>query len=300
MADRWVKGISHSGCVRGVAIEATQLVQKLAAIHSLSAASAQGMGEITMAALLLASYCKAGERMNLNVRGTGQFIQGLADAYPDGTVRGFVVPREPSEAFFGENNELGPWGSGTLSVLRARDRGVSQPFIGTVPLVTGHLAKDLTFYWYQSEQVPSAVGLAVKTDGTHVVSAGAFMVQALPQASEEELKTIETHIAEIDSLANQLSPDANPMMLLAQIFQGGVFSLLEEKPVSFSCSCSLERAERALLLSGSGEATDTGEVKDTIIHCDFCRKDYSISVERIRELRAKRATADDPTDPNKG
>ena len=171
--DKWIKCISTGGTLRGVAIQATGLVSEMSKMHSLNGMQAMGMGELVMGSLLLASYCKQGERVNLNIRGQGQFIQGLSDAYPDGTVRGYVIPRAPDQAFFGENNELGPWGPGMLSVLRAKSEPGVQPYIGTVPLVTGHLAKDLTFYWTQSEQVASAVGLAVNVDGNEVVTAGA-------------------------------------------------------------------------------------------------------------------------------
>ena len=188
---KWIKCIATHGSVRGVAIEATSLVQELVQLHGLKGRYAQGLGEAVMGALLVASYCKSGERVNLNVRGSGDFPQGLVDAYPDGSVRGYVTVRDPKDATFGLAGDFGPWGEGTLSVLRTQMGHASQskqPFIGTVPLVTGHLAKDLTFYWLQSEQIPSAVGLAVNLQGDQVVSAGAFLIQVMPQATSEEIQ----------------------------------------------------------------------------------------------------------------
>lgn len=285
--NKWIKCISTRGSIRGVAIQAGGLVSQMAQMHQLNGMQAMGLGELVMGSLLLASYCKPGERVNLNIRGAGQFVQGLADAYPDGSVRGYVIPREPEQAFFGEHNELGPWGSGMMSVLRAKSEPGAQPYIGTVPLVTGHLAKDLTFYWTQSEQVPSAVGLAVNVRGNEVVAAAGFLVQAMPEATAEEVKAIEKHVHEIQSLANYISHDSDPVQLLSQIFQDSSFLLIDEKPLQFRCTCSRERAEKALILSGAEELRDIlAKEGKTEVNCDFCTNKYEMSREDLERLLA--------------
>jgi redox-regulated HSP33 family molecular chaperone len=111
---RWIKCISTQGNIRGVAIQATDLVRELASLHGLHGAGAQGLGEALIAGILLGSYCKSGERVNLNVQGSGGFSQALVDAYPDGRVRGYVIQRQggglaarvASEGEFPD----GPWG----------------------------------------------------------------------------------------------------------------------------------------------------------------------------------------------
>src|SRR5947209_8721863 len=95
--DRWIKCLSSQGSIRGVALHATELVRKMAEVHQLQGMGAKGLGEAVMAALLVASYCKSGERVNLNIRGSMHYRQALIDAYPDGTVRGYVIERVPSE-----------------------------------------------------------------------------------------------------------------------------------------------------------------------------------------------------------
>ncbi|OFZ01389.1 MAG: hypothetical protein A2070_13915 [Bdellovibrionales bacterium GWC1_52_8] len=284
---RWLKCVATNGTIRGVALEATGLIRELAKLHKLNGMQAQGLGEAVMAGLLVSSYCKAGERVNLNIRGSGQFTQGLVDANPDGTVRGYVIPREPKDAFFGEHNEFGPWGNGSLSILRKKGDAGSQPYIGTVPLITGHLAKDLTFYWFQSEQIPSAVGLAVTVDGDEVVTAGGFLVQVMPQASPEEVKLVEKHIQEIDSLTAELSRENDPLKLLARIFQSTAFVLLEDRPLTAYCNCSRERAIRALKLSGIEEVSDLLKTEGKAsLNCEFCTKEYTVDADGLRELIA--------------
>lgn len=283
---RWVKCISTQGNIRGVAIQATEVARETAARHKLKGQGARGLGEAVMGALLISSYCKEGERVNLNIQSEGAFRQALVEAKPDGTVRGYLSEREAGA--FEADHSVGPWATGTLSVLKTRDRERQQPYIGTVPLVTGHLAKDLTFYWAQSEQVPSAVGLAVNLgpDGD-IASAGGFLVQVMPGAGTEEVRTIERHINEIESLASKLGEFGDPVSLLSQIFQSTAFVILEEKPLSFACNCSMDRAYRALSLIGPRELRSIlAEEDHASVHCDFCAVEYRVGREEIEKLIA--------------
>lgn len=283
-SDRWIKCIASQGNIRGVAIHATALARSMAQMHGLKGAPAQALGEAVIAALLVASYCKNKERINLNIQGSGNIKQALVDAYPDGTVRGYVLERGADEISI-EFEKQGPWGAGVLSILRTKQEQNEQPYIGTVPLLTGHLAKDLTFYWAQSEQVPSAVGLAVQMNGDEIAAAGGFLVQAMPGASAEELNSIEGHINEIDSLAQQLAENANPLALLSQIFQDSTFILVEEKELQFRCDCSWERVNRALTLVGVAELQSMlSEDSSASVRCDFCAKEYLVDADGLKKL----------------
>lgn len=283
-SDRWLKCISTSGNLRGVAIQATELVRSMAQMHQLSGEPARALGEAAMGALLIASYCKNQERVNLNIQGSGDIKQALVDAHPDGTVRGYVLRRDASETIL-EFEGQGPWGTGYLSVLRTKNEEHRQPYIGTVPLLTGHLAKDLTYYWAQSEQVPSAVGLAVCMNGNEIVGAGGFLVQAMPCATSQELRSIEQHIQEIESLATRVAQDSDPLSLLSQIFQDTAFILVEEKPLTFKCNCSWERVNRALVLIGVQELQALlTQDQSASVRCDFCSKEYLVDEAGLKKL----------------
>ncbi|MBI2711590.1 MAG: Hsp33 family molecular chaperone HslO [Bdellovibrio sp.] len=282
-SDRWVKCISTQGNIRGVALFAKNLVQLQADQHKLRGDSISRLGEALMGGLFLASYCKKGERINLNIQSTGRYKQALVDAYPDGSVRGFLVERESPEDL--TQDDQGPWGSGTLSALKTKDLDREKPYIGTVPILTGHLAKDLSFYWVQSEQIPTAVGLAVQVKNKQVVAAGGFLIQALPGASTDEIRGIEEHIRELDSFTKQISQIENPTQLLSHLFQNTAFMVVEEKPITFKCSCSWEKVRRALGLVGAEElASMLADPKISVVRCDFCAHEYEIDRETIREL----------------
>lgn len=275
--------------MRCVALQATDLVQEAVDLHKLTGIPARGLGEALVGALLVGSFCRPGQRVNLNIQGDGFYKQALVDAYPEGTVRGYVVERAQAVESH-ETPPRGPWGSGVLSVLRTQLERGKQPYIGTVPLLTGHLAKDLSFYWVQSEQIPSAVGIAVEFEGNRVRSAGGFLVQVLPGARSEEVKLVEAHIGEMHHFVHSFAHDASPMNTIGQIFQSTPFMVLEEKPLKFSCDCSWERVERALLLVGAREIQAMlSEDEGAFVRCDFCAKDYEVRSHQLEEL-LKRST----------
>lgn len=287
MNDFWQKCISKSGTLRGVAISCNGLAHALGETHRLIGEPAQAFGEALVAGFILSSYCKAGERMNLNIKGDGGAKQALVDAYPDGTIRGYLVPNagavHPNRDLTGE----GPWGRGTLSVLRKRDdQAGAEPYVGTVPLITGHLAKDLTFYWSQSEQVPSAVGIAVNLDAAgKISSAGGFLVQAMPGATDAEIREIETRVTHIPNLAREIAEGREPIHILSTIFQDMEFMVLEKKVLRAQCTCSEARMRRALTLVGVSELQAMiDEVGEAVVKCDFCETEYRASADDLRKM----------------
>ncbi len=285
--DHWQKCISNTGTVRGVAVHCSTLVRDLCRSHGLVGESARSLGEAIVAGYLLASYAKEGERMNLNIKGNGWAKQALVDAYPDGTCRGYVVPNEGLGTPVVDLTGEGPWGQGLLSVLRKREMDArSEPYVGTVPLLTGHLAKDLTFYLLQSEQIPSAVGIAINLDeGGEVATAGGFLVQTLPGATDAEIAEIEDHVTHMSDFAAELSAGIDTVTLLSRIFQERPFLLLEKKELRFNCTCSWERVRRALTLIGVGELQAMiDEVGEAVVKCDFCTKEYRADGDELRKM----------------
>lgn len=276
--------MSVQGTVRGVAIEATELMREVSKRHRIRGIAARGLAEASIGALLISSYCKAGERVNLNVQGSGHYTQALVDAYSNGSMRGYVIERKNPD-FEGK----GPWGNGLLSVLRTKSSDDKRPYIGTIPLLTGHLAKDLTFYWVQSEQIPSSVGILVQMDDLgNVNSAVGFIIQVLPGATDEEVKAVEQSMAEVQKALQEMSTTRDSLAFLSRIFQGTPFKILEETPLTFHCDCSWDRVERSLLLVGAKELTQMLAEQGTAdVQCDFCSTNYFVSRERLEALLAQ-------------
>jgi molecular chaperone Hsp33 len=285
MSDKWVKCTARGGNLKATAISAAELIEDARKRHRLGPAETIALGEALMAGLLLASTCKAGERVSLSAKGDGFLKQAVVDANPTGSVRGFVISRDVVNP---TDSKLGPWQKGLLSIVRLK-LDQKEPYTGTVPNITGHLPKDLTFYLTQSEQIPSAVGLAVNLDKKgHVKSAGAFLVQVMPGAERGEILFVENNIQDLQSLAMQMEKDSDPTRLLGQIFNELSFTILEEKPLQFECNCSKDRVARALKLLGKAELEDMlAKDSGAEIRCDFCGTNFVFDKTELEVLIAR-------------
>jgi molecular chaperone Hsp33 len=281
-SDRWVKCIAKGGGLLATAISAPNLVADAGNRHKLTPIEIKALGETLLASLLLSSMCKPGEKVSLSLKGDKLFKQAIADANPQGEARGFIIAKE----FEGDIDiEMGPWQHGYLSVIRQKEHE-KEPYVGTVPLLTGYLAKDLTYYLLQSEQIPAAVGLAVKvSEKGFIESAGAFLVQALPGASEDEIKLVEEKVNAMGDLAKQVALDANPTLVLGRLFGDLGFTLIDERPLKFSCQCTADKVKNALRLLGAKEIQQMiNEDQGAKINCDFCSEEYAFNAEDLRRL----------------
>ncbi|MBC7396884.1 MAG: Hsp33 family molecular chaperone HslO [Bdellovibrionales bacterium] len=280
--DKWVKCISTSGTIRAVAIRATDTANFIAERHGLSEIGMIAFAEALIASLILSSYCKSGEKVNLNIQGSGWCHQAIIDANADAEVRGYILERPQDEIRLARN--VGPWGIGLLSVLRTKHEQ-TQPYIGTVPLLTGRLAKDLTFYWLQSEQVQSAVGIEVFMENGKIKLADGFLIQAMPGATDEDIATIESHLKKLHQYDPDASQRSSPVNLLSYLLEDQSFSLLEEKPITFKCPCTLDRVKRSLSLVGIDELNQmVDENKDFEVKCDFCSENYVLNPEILQSI----------------
>lgn len=282
--DKWVKCISNSGTIRAVAINATEITNYLTQRHRTALAGTKSLSEGVIASLLLSSYCKDQEKINLNIQGSGWCHQAIIDANSNAEVRGYVIERNYDDIELAK--DIGPWGIGLLSVLRTKN-DEAKPYIGTVPLLTGHLAKDLTFYWLQSEQVHSAVGIEVHLDFEKncVTFAQGFLIQALPGASESDIQFIENHIKKLNFLEPESTQRQSPTHLLSFLLENQAFSVLEEKPLSVKCACTMERVKRSIALIGPHEIQSMiMEGKNIEVNCDFCSEKYTFTPAMLEDL----------------
>jgi len=141
-------------------------------------------------------------------------------------------------------------GEGTLTVIK--DLGLREPYMGKVELVSGEIAEDITYYLAASEQTPSAVGLGVLVDANGISHAGGFMVQMLPDASEETIQYLETRLSEFPEVTYWMQEGFNPDQILDLLFGDPQIRYLSHKPLAYACTCSRERMERNLIALARG------------------------------------------------
>jgi molecular chaperone Hsp33 len=287
MKSQWRKYLSQPGNIRLVAIEAGDLVAQLCKQQKLAGPAQKGYAEAVIGALLIASAHKSNESINLNAQGSGLYKQSIIDASPEGKVRGFLIEQEdPLLRTYGAEGHNGPWGSGVLSILHTKNYEGKHPYTGMVPISTGYLDQAINEYYRDSEQLASLIGLSVAYEEGAVLSARGALVQALGGATAEELEAL-THLdlTQMQSLA-ALSGDFDAFAIEASRLLGNRnFQTVETAPLTAFCTCSQERIERALLLTGF-EATLEALADDEVmtITCDFCRTEYKLAAERVHAL----------------
>lgn len=171
-----------------------------------------------------------------------------------------------------------------MSVIR--DIGLKEPYAGRIQLVSGEIAEDLTYYFAQSDQTPSSVGLGVlvETD-TSIRRAGGFIIQLMPEATEEMISKLEQRLNTIPYVTDLLDMGKTPEDILEMILGDMDLKIMDKMPVEFYCNCSKERVEKALISIGKEELEKIiREDKKANLHCHFCNKEYNFTEEELKEL----------------
>lgn len=288
MKDYLVKATLYDGLVRAYAIKSTQTVEEARKRQDTWATASAALGRSLTITAMMGAMLKGDDILTVKVEGNGPLGAIVIDGNALGEVRGYVS--QPHVDF--DLNEKGKLDvaravgtEGTLSVVK--DLGLKNHFTGQVPLVSGEISEDFTYYFATSEQTPSAVGagVLVNPDET-ILAAGGFIIQLLPGASEEVVDQLEQQIAACPSISSLIESGATPEQILQQLLgEGGEVKILETLPISFTCRCSRERVETTLIGLGKDELTAMIEEDDGAeVNCHFCNEAYQFSVDDLQSL----------------
>ncbi len=287
------KAYAFDGTVRIYAAITTELVKKAQEIHNLWPTSCAALGRcLTIAAIMSCTY-KASEHLTIKVCGNGPIGKITLEA-TDGKVRGFV--QNPGVYLSFNNGKLNVGDavgrSGYIEVIK--DLHMRAPFSSTSSLISGEIAEDFTYYFAQSEQIPSSVGLGVLIDPDgKVISSGGFLIQIMPGCKEETIQFLEEHLNQMKPCSDMIQLGYSAEEIIHEITNGD-YQLLETKELFYSCPCSKERFRRGLLSLGKQELTSiVQEDHQANITCNFCQKKYTFTeadiVDMIDELSSKKA-----------
>lgn len=290
--DYMVRAIAANGQIRAFAATTKEMTQKAHEIHQTSPVVSAALGRLMTGAVMMGSMMKnEKDLLTLQIRGEGP-VHGLTvTADSQGNVKGLAdVPDAilPPNAQ-GKLDVGGIIGPGTLSVVK--DLGLKEPYNSQVPLQTGEIGDDLTYYFALSEQVPSAVGLGVLVDKEDysIAQAGGFIVQLMPFAEEETISALEKSVAEISSVTQLLREGNTPEMILEKLLGSMGVEFTDKMPVQFHCGCSRERicnAIRSIQVSDLQEMVDDGEPIE--VKCHFCNAAYTFDLDDLKEILAER------------
>lgn len=291
MKDYLVRGMSIDGFVKVVAIRSTELVRRGAQIQGTTPNATAAFGRALTAASMMGNMQKVENgSMTLQIRGGGPVGTITVVSDPVGNVRGCVteakvplVEKHPGKLDVGAT--VGT--DGTLTVIR--DLQMKEPYVGQVPLVSGEIGDDITAYFAQSEQTPTACALGVLVDTDYSVKvAGGYMLQLLPGAPDEVIDTLEKGIQRAGAVTAMLDAGMTPEDILGQVCGDLGVVFMETTEVSYKCYCSRDRVTAALISLGRKELAEIAEEGKTFpVECQFCDEVYKFTPEDIEELLKK-------------
>lgn len=283
--DELIRATAIGGKVRAFAVRTTVLVEELRRRHNTMPTATAALGRTATAGAMMGMMLKGEERLTIQIKGDGPLGQIVVDSNAYGEVRGYADHPETDLPLndIGKLDVAGAVGrEGFVYVIK--DLGLKEPYRGSIPIVSGELAEDFTYYFAKSEQTPSAVALGVLVDtDLSVKAAGGFIIQLLPGLSDDEIGHIEELISKMPPITTLLdSGEPLERILSAAV---GEIRLLETTAIQFKCKCSRDRVEQTLISLGVSELEAIlREDSQAEVVCHFCNEVYTFSEEELQGL----------------
>lgn len=288
MKDYLIRGIVESKNCRVFACTTMGVIEEARKHHGLWPTASAALGRMMSVSLMMANMNKNREKMTITINGGGPIGTMMTVTNGDGRIKGFVANPEVHYTY----NDTGKLAvgvavgnQGTLQVVR--DMGLKEPFCGSVPLQTGEIGDDFTYYFAVSEQTPSVVSLGVLVNDTNeILSSGGFIIQLLPEANEDDIRYIEEKMSGFPAVSSLLHEGKTPEDILTMIFDD--VKILDKQEVSFACDCSKDKMEQALFTLGKEEIEDMiKEDHGCEISCQFCNTKYQFSEDELKQIIEK-------------
>lgn len=282
-----VRATNKTYTIRMFAIESTDMVQAAVDIHRTTPVASAALGRVITAASMMGVMMKNDkDKITFQIKGDGPLGGVVSVAYANGQTKAY--PLNPVvDLPIKDNGKLdvgGAVGEGKLTVIK--DFGLKEPYIGQTDLVNGEIAEDLTAYYAYSEQQPSAVALGVLVDTDQSIKAsGGFIVQLMPDATDEEIDILEKNLSSIKSVSHLIEEGKTPEDLVQIVLKGLVPEVSDTILVAHQCDCSRERLEQALISIGIAELEDIlANEKETELQCHFCNQKYKFSEQDLKAM----------------
>lgn len=286
MKDYIVRATAANGQVRAFAAITRETVEEARQHHGTSPVATAALGRLLTAGTMMGSMMKnETDMLTLQVRGDGPIGGITVTADSKGDVKGYV--ENPDVMLPPKNGKLdvgGAVGIGLLQVIK--DMGLKEPYSGQTILVSSEIAEDLTYYFANSEQVPSSVGLGVLMEKDNTVkTAGGFIIQMMPFAEDATISRIEENLKLVTSVTELLDKGYTPEQLLEELLGNVGLEITDTMPTRFYCNCSKERVEQAVASVGKKDIQEMiNDGKPIEVKCHFCNTAYHYSVEELKNI----------------
>jgi len=289
MPDRILTATAVDGSFSVVAGITTELVRETQTRLAAAPTAIAAVGRLVTGAALLGASLKGKEKLTLQVEGDGPLRKIVADVQLNSPAqigaRGYTpspevdLPLNPRAKF----DVGGAIGKGFLQVTRSFEIG--QPYVGIVELRSGEIGEDIAAYLLTSEQIPSVVALGVLANRSGIKAAGGLIAQVLPGASDATIAALAERANEMPPVTTQIDGGATVEDLIASVAGTLEVRYTRTYEVAFTCTCSVDRVERALLALGRDELLKIVREQDrTEAVCELCKTSYVLSRDEVRGL----------------
>lgn len=288
MSDKIMKFLAYDGKVSVICANTTEMIEEARKLHDLSPVATAALGRvITIASIMGAEMKNSGDRLTLQIKGSGPLGMMVAVANNFPRVKAFVTNPHVDLPL----NDIGKLDVGTavgtegyINVIK--DIGMKEPYIGISPIVSGEIAEDFANYFMNSEQRESAVALGVLVDKNGVKSSGGYLIQLMPGSTEEEITKIEQAIFKAGAISKMLDQELT-LEQIAKKITGDENAKVMEQDITpiYECDCSKEHMADGLITVGKKELQDIIEKEGKAeLVCHFCNKKYEFTKEELENL----------------
>ncbi|MCI8880237.1 MAG: Hsp33 family molecular chaperone HslO [Clostridiaceae bacterium] len=288
MSDSLIRAITKDAGILMSAATSAELVERARNIHKTLPLATAALGRTLTAAAMMGDQLKDGGSVTVQIRGNGPLGAVTAVGESDGFVRGYLQNPACDLPLRADGKLDVGRGVGRGYLMVVKDIGLKEPVSGTVALVNGEIAEDLTRYFAESEQLPSACALGVLVDTDQSVKcAGGYLVQLMPGVTDAEIDRLEANLAKAGAMTAMLSRGLTLPEIVRTVLDGFDVELFDERPIGYRCGCTREKVVRALVSLGREELQRLiDEEEQTELTCQFCDKIYHFGREELRSILA--------------
>ena len=289
MSDILLRAIARDAGIQISAAVTTGLVERARQIHNTTPVATAALGRTLTATAIMGSQLKVDDgSVTVQVKGNGPLGAIVCVGDADGFVRGYLQNPSADLPLRSDGKLAVGAGVGRGYLMVIKDIGLKDPVTGTVALVNGEIAEDLTRYFAESEQVPSAcaLGVLVDTDCT-VKCAGGWLVQLMPGVKDTDIDRLEANLAKLEPMTTMLDKGMTLEQIVQAVLDGFTVDFLQTDEIGYRCACSREKVERALISMGRDELSKMAQEQETSeVTCQFCDKIYTFTRAELEQLLA--------------
>lgn len=289
--DKIIKCLAYNGKILVTCANTTNLVENARKIHDCSPTVTAAFGRLlTITAIMATEMKRKQDKLTIQLKGNGPIETMLTVASQQAILKGYVgnpVAEVPK-------NDLGKLdvsavvgNEGYINVIK--DLGLKEPYIGVSPIVSGEIAEDFANYFAKSEQRQTAVALGVLVDKNGVKASGGYLLQAMPDATDEEISKVEKAIFEAGAISKMLDKKLSLENIVKKITGDNGIKIIEDNITPlYKCDCSKEKMENSFITIGKEEIQNIlKEDGKAELVCHFCNKKYEFSEQELQDLLEK-------------